>query len=463
MKNKSFILLLFTTAISLMVIALYNGFPLTEGDTGAYIEQAIYPHFAADRPPFYGLFIRITSLWTSLWFPVFAQCFILSFLVLKYIGRINAPGAKAYPGPLWQHNHASGYREPTLTLFAVIAIISFTCVPWVTAYLMPDVFAGILLLAAILYLSAPQGNFKLQGLYLLIIFLAIAMHNSHFLITAICAVLLLIASLVKKRRLMATRSIALLSVAILVWCTLCSMNAAKKYGFTFSRGQDIFIVAKLAETGILNRYLDENCEKKNLKLCNYKTQIPKSLSDFLWYENSPLYKMGGWDSCMQEYAFIKRDIFTTPRYLGMFAQKSAMSTLQELTQVQAPDSVRAQGLNSQPWLKIRQYFADEFREYNQSRQNNDTLYASGFNAVYYLFFILSSLWVLLFYPRFQSKELAFIYSFIFLFFVANAFVTSTFSSVIYRFQYRIFWILPATNAILMVKYYWGRVQNQPNT
>jgi hypothetical protein len=41
----------------------------------------------------------------------------------------------------------------------------------------------------------------------------------------------------------------------------------------------------------------------------------------------------------------------------------------------------------------------------------------------------------------------------FLFFVVNAFVTSLGSTVIYRFQYRIFWILPATNAILMIKYY----------
>jgi hypothetical protein len=458
MKNKSFLLLLSITAISLMVIALYNGYPLVEGDTGAYIEQAIYPHFAADRPPFYGLFIKFTSMWTSLWFPVFAQCLILSFLLLKYIQRVNGVGrvrglSASLPG------EKGGNVTFPMALVMVTAILSFTCVAWVAAYLMPDIFAGILLLAVVLYLSS-TGSLKLQGLYLAIIFLAISVHNSHFLIMAIFSFTLLVVSIIKKQKLLALRSLALICVSVIVYVTMCSMNAAKHYGFTFSRGTNIFMVAKLGETGILNTYLDENCGKKNFKLCNYKDQIAPDLSGFLWYDQSPLYKMGGWDSCREEYGTIAHDVLTTPRYLKMFVQKSLISFLKELTQIQAPDRINAQGQGSQPWYKVRQYYADEFREYNSSMQSNNLLSATPCNFVYYLFFILSSMWALTFYKGIANKELNFVYQCIFLFFIINAGVTSMFSSVIYRFQYRIFWILPATNAIVAIKYYWGRSQLQ---
>jgi hypothetical protein len=64
--------------------------------------------------------------------------------------------------------------------------------------------------------------------------------------------------------------------------------------------------------------------------------------------------------------------------------------------------------------------------------------------------------MLFFYPRVMSRDLLFLYRSIFLFFVINAFVTSTFSTVIYRFQYRIFWVFPALNALVIIKYYYQR-------
>jgi hypothetical protein len=40
-----------------------------------------------------------------------------------------------------------------------------------------------------------------------------------------------------------------------------------------------------------------------------------------------------------------------------------------------------------------------------------------------------------------------------LFLVANALVIASFSTVAARFQYRVFWIVPATNAIVILFYY----------
>ena len=85
MRTKSKIMLLLITTFSMIVVALYNGYGLLEGDTGAYIETGIRNLVPNDRSPFYGWFMRYTSLWTSLWFTLLAQSALLSWLLLKYI------------------------------------------------------------------------------------------------------------------------------------------------------------------------------------------------------------------------------------------------------------------------------------------------------------------------------------------------------------------------------------------
>jgi len=46
-----------------------------------------------------------------------------------------------------------------------------------------------------------------------------------------------------------------------------------------------------------------------------------------------------------------------------------------------------------------------------------------------------------------------VYTLLLLFLVVNAFVMSAFSAILNRYQNRIFWLLPATNIIIIIKYY----------
>ncbi len=443
MKRKNFILLLIFTTLSLMVVALYNGFPLTESDSGSYIEKGIFNIIPHDRSPFYCWFLRYTSMWTSLWFTVFAQCFILAYVLLHYFQLIQSKAL-----------------EFRLAMVTTIAIVSFTCVSWVTGYLMPDIFGGILLLSILLFLSNKPGGTKLQLIYCLIIFAAIIIHNSHFLIVLLFSSVLTAYGLIKKYKVLVQKSLTLLSMSLLGWLLMCTINAASGSGFTFSRGSHVFMVTKFAETGILNRYLSENCSTKKLKMCDYQDKIPTMSYDFLWLPQSPLYLTGGWDSNKVDFNIMIHDVFTTPRYLKMFIEKSSIATMREMCQVQAPDNVTYQGnWASVAWQRVGTFFSDELNEYTLSKQNTESISATNCNIVYYLFFILSTIWVL-FLPGLLSREIKFIYSCMLLFFFFNAFVTSTFSTVIYRFQYRVFWILPATNAILLIKYYWEKNQEQ---
>ncbi len=422
-----------------MVVALYNGFPLVESDTGAYIEKGILNIIPADRSPFYGWFIRYTSMWASLWYTAFAQCLILAFLLLRYITLVygERPGKR----------HA---------MIIAITIAAFTCVAWVSAYLMPDIFAAILLLSTLLYLTDNSGKVSFPILYCVIIFASIIIHNSHFPIVLIFSGAVMVWAIAKKHYLVMKRSIVLLVLSVMSWLLMCSINAGNGYDFTYSRGSHVFMVTKFAETGILSKYLNENCATKNLKLCNYKNDIPDYSWDFLWSETSPLYKVGGWDSSKKEFDLIIHDVLTTPRYLKMYVQKAAVGTLRELTQVQAPYHTSLQGVWSSPWQRIGTFFDDELNEYTLSKHYTNGLSATTNNYLFMLFFVFSSVVVLL-QGHLLKKENRFIYGCILLFFVANAFITSLGSTVIYRFQYRIFWVLPATNAILMLKYLFSTV------
>ncbi|MBX2904612.1 MAG: hypothetical protein KF744_01150 [Taibaiella sp.] len=431
MTAKRSIVHVLLTALMLLVVALYNGFPLTESDTGAYIESGVRNLIPKDRSPFYGWFIRYTSLWSSLWYTVIAQCLLTAWLLHRLMRMLL------------------GDRTHRVYMALSATLVAFTCVAWVCDYLMPDVFAATLLLGILLFIADEHATVTSRITYVLVIFLSVIVHNSHFLILLLFALSIGGWALLRKRREVLAKAGVLVLLSGAGWTLMCSVNAANGYGFVYSRGTHVFMVTKFAETGILSRYLDENCEKKNLRICQYKNDIPDFSWDFLWGEQSALYKAGGWDSTKTDFDVIIHDVLTTPRYLRMFAQKAAISTARQLTHVQAPRKASVQGFWSSPIQRIGTFFPDEQNEAMLSRQYHGELSSGAGNLFYMLFFVTTSM-ILLQQRRKLGQDLVLIYGIVLLFFVVNAFVTSVGSTVIYRFQYRVFWVLPMLNAIAIV-------------
>ena len=367
MKLTRFILLLIATSILLMVIAFYNGYAIVDGDTNAYIYSGFSNAALKDRPPFYGLFIRYSSFWASLWFTVFFQSLLVSYLLLKYIDLIQ--------------KKATGFSQALTT---VIVITSFTCVSWIASFLMPDIFAGILLLATLLFISVSGERKGALAGYALIIFFCMLVHNSHLLIVVLFSAVLAIWAVLKKQKRILRRCIVLVSISCLSWISLCSVNKINGYGFTFSPSGHVFIMGRLSEMGILKVYLSDNCAGKNMKLCSYKDSLPVYSWDFIWQRYSPFYKTGGWDSSKAEYTDIIHDIFTRPKYIKMLAQKSAVGTLRTLGQINIPDRYAEYGRESGPGQVVSMYFNDDMNEYVESLQNNSWLSGTTFNIFYCL-------------------------------------------------------------------------------
>lgn len=432
--NYKLSLLCVVSALALMVISFYNGYPFYGGETHAYLDTGFTNGLAYDRPPFYGIFIRLSSLWTSLWFTVFVQCWILSWLLVRYISLFK-PDMQLH-----------------IKYLCVLCIPAFSCVSWVCAFLIPDIFTGILLVALLLFLFDEKASKTTIALYILTITVAVIEHNSHFLLIILFAVLIMAYAFIRKRKPWIWKSVVMTLIGVLFYFSMCIINFSFDRGFVFSTSTQIFITAKFASNGILDLYLQDNCDKKNLKLCSCKGQLPPETYGFMWPDPSgPIAKLDIWHKCDEEFTYVNREIFTTPKYLKMVLQKSVVSTMRQMCEMQLERSYPFSKEDNKI-LQAKIYFEDEFKELMTSKQNTGALDITYFNLIYTLFFILSSVVVLLMYAPATNREIYLIYFCIILYFFANAYVTANFSMVCPRFQNRIFWVLPATNIILILKF-----------
>lgn len=244
----------------------------------------------------------------------------------------------------------------------------------------------------------------------------------------------------------------LLAISLAGWIIICWINFNSGYGFIFSRGTHVFLMGKLGESGILNKYLDDKCPTIHYRICDYRDDIPSAAWEFVWNNDTPLQKAGGWDSTKVEYTNIIHDIFSRPKYLGMFAWKSLIASGRELTQNDL--FIEPQGYNTSPWQMINKHYQHELKEYFYSRQNLRLLQFDDANRYHFLFFVLSSIWILILFSHAPLQDnLRVVYFVILVFLLVNAFVVASFANVLYRLQNRVFWVLPVVNAITLANYY----------
>src|SRR6218665_2338217 len=168
--RKSFFKLV--CVICLLWPAFYNGFPMVNPDTGTYISSGIRLDVPDDRSIGYGVFILLTSLNISLWFVIIAQAFILIWLIDRLAHKLL------------------GGRLNDFLLAAIMLTVSITTsAAWFIGQLTPDIFAAILLLAALLFFLNLDNRKKAMTYGVLIFFLN-AVHNSNVLIMLALSVIL---------------------------------------------------------------------------------------------------------------------------------------------------------------------------------------------------------------------------------------------------------------------------------
>ena len=422
-----------------MLPALWNYYPLVTSDTGAYIQNAYQLYLPNDRPITYSYFLLLSSLRLTLWLTIFFQSLLLSFLIVAFIEL-----------PLFKN-----IQEKYIWILFIL-ITLFTSCSWFSSQLMPDIFTAIIFLASINLIYA--SNKYLYLIYGSILFCAILMHNSNLIISLIFYFVLLIVTLLyPKLKVYRKKAILLTTISLVAWSFICGLHYISGNGFKPSKSSHVFLIAKLAENGILKDYLNEHCTTENYRLCAFKNELPNHAWDFIWNDGGAFARTGYWDSSESEYSRIIKGTLTQPKFLIKNLKEGIKASGKEFILTDIGDGLNPQTDGTNPYWKIQQYYGHELKFYLNSKQNQNKLSFRIFNQVIFFVFITNFIMILILYSfKKLTKEQLSIYIICLFFCLLNAATTGALANILARLNSRSIWLLPFLTLLLSFEIYFSR-------
>jgi hypothetical protein len=250
-------------AVSLVLLiapAVWNGFPLLQYDTGGYLAPWYEHQIHISRSVPYGLLL-VAGARPDFW-PVLIVQSALTVWVLALTLR------------------AHGFGDRPLLVGLVAALCLLTTLPWLTAILLTDIFAGLAVLALYLLLLRPERLARAERIGLFVLMAAGAATHSATL--AVLILLTAAAALLGRSRIkpasLAGAVAALALSAVLVFAA--DLAVAGK--LTWTPGGPALSFGRMLEDGIVKRYLDDHCPDARLHLCPYRDRLPDDADDFFW-------------------------------------------------------------------------------------------------------------------------------------------------------------------------------------
>lgn len=413
----------------LLHAALWNGFPFLFFDTGAYVLEGFGHVFVPERSPVYSLFLRYVMGRQNLWYVAFAQCLLVSFVLVECARALR----------------------PRTSLWALLAIAAalalFTGISWIAGQIEPDCLTPMVILT--MYLLA----FRLKALgmvrailILLICGFAIGSHPSHIGLAAglaIATALLRVAGLLWRKRLRLPRP-SVLAPALGVLCGLSLIFAANyslTKAFFLNRSGSFFFAARLIGDGIAKKTLYATCTEHPVKLCPYKDYLPKTADSFLWGPYTPFNHIGRFYGPRAEYEFLIRE--SLKRYPLEILGSGLWDSTRQFFMVRTGD-----GITPAEWVLnpgFASFMPRQSRAYLAARQQDGLVRFVGVNVVHvplafggliWLYLALRQAW------RRRQWGRVVLPAYVFVALIGNALVCGMFSGPHDRYQSRVVWIAP---------------------
>jgi hypothetical protein len=350
----------------LLVVAVWNGFPLIFYDTGAYLLEGLGMHFLAERSPVYSLFLNVAGAGFSLWSVIVLQAAATAFVMVE-CARCVAP--KFSVGAF---------------LIMCVAVVTATGLSWYVGEVEPDCFAAVTVLAIyLLALRIEQLGPRRTLAMLMVATFAAATHTSHFLLAAgllLCAAgYATVRAAIARRAGWPTVKPAFPSVALVI---ALSLVLASNFVFTrqvfISRAGPAFVFARLLQDRIVIRLLDETCPDSGYRLCAYRDDLPPTANAWLWASYSPFFKLGGFEGTRAESARIIAD--SLERYPLMNITAAASDSARQFFSFRTGDQVEPQ-----QWALHRTFAAfvpTQMGSYLSARQQNGQIPFRLINVVH---------------------------------------------------------------------------------
>ena len=431
----------------LLWVALLNGYPLFYPDSAGYIMNSFDLKQPIYRAIGYSIFLRLVNLGSSPWLIVIAQALIAIF-VLHSVFKFLVRGA----------NQAE-LREHWIFL-GLIAFLAFgSTFSWVVGEIMPDVFTGLALLSLFLLLYDAEMTLERSALVCLVFCICLGAHITHLLVASgLLIVVLILGSVRALRWLRPARArkeiVALVLTPILAVGLLTAYsNWRVGYGFSLSPGGNVFLFARLMESGLAPAYLQQECKMEELTPCKHLRDPAPNVEQILWTSYPLLKEMGGWDGARAE----------AGRIVSGTIRHNPVRFLADCTRQMLKQFVTfTPGDENYPYLSgpeidiFLQLYPGEEQRYVISRQSKDKLRddgkkVSGINAAVFWFSLGISL-IELFSrrPGRKAADQLFVLSVIFLF--GNALTTGGLAGVYPRYQARASWLMAMCCAGYLLPY-----------
>ncbi|MGH6726111.1 MAG: hypothetical protein ACREB8_06155 [Pseudolabrys sp.] len=244
--------------------ALWNGFPLLQYDTGGYLSAWYDGRLHINRSAPYGLLL-VAGQEPDFW-PVLLLQSALTVWVLALTLRAHRFG-----------------NRPLLLLAMIAALSIFTTLPWLTAILLTDIFAGLAVLA--LYLLLLRDDTLTRGERVgLVVFVAASMATHSATMLVLCGLLAVatIVWFVDRARITTPRLMRGVATLLLGTLIVLFANALVTGRFGWAYGGYALSFGRMLQDGIVKNFLDDHCPDPTLRLCPYKDQLPHDADEFFW-------------------------------------------------------------------------------------------------------------------------------------------------------------------------------------
>lgn len=343
--------------IILLWPAWINGYPLVFSDTNAFIAQSLKGHFVWDKPFVYGPSLIATHLRTSLWIPLVAQALLV----------VNA---------CWLLLRSFGHVSWSQFLVSCVLLSIMSALPWFTSFLMPDIFAGITVIALYILAFGDRLSTATRIWAGVLAVFSIGSHLTHLPIALACLVVVVMFGIRK-----AIPVVVVIGLAIGIWMVSNGL-AFKQYAI--SPHGSVFMLARLSADGLVEPVLQARCSDHDWKLCSWKSRLPKDSDEFLWSPDGPVWTYPGGPMALSAEAkeVIAEALLHDPFSVAISAIRNAAD---QMTKHRLGDTLSSIHLDATVGKYLREYFpSEEYDRFKQSLQLQDQLihYAASLNPMH---------------------------------------------------------------------------------
>jgi hypothetical protein len=415
-------------ALVLLAPALWNGFPLIYPDTGGYLERPLLGTLEMGRSAVYGAFL-LAGAPLNFWPSITVQALVLAWLIVLVL-------------------RAHGLARPALALGIVVVLALTTSLPWFASQLMPDLFfpAAVLAIYLLVFHATTLCTAERVTLVVLIIFAV----TSHMALLGVAIGLVLALFLLRSFPIIRVPlpAVGLPALALALGVLVAPLsNLAITGKFAFTPGGASFFFNRLVEDGIITRYLDKTCPDPTLRICAYRADISTGYDDWLWKNDTPFWKLGGW----QGYSDEQRHIILATLLSDPLAHLTTAlrATLLQLVSFKTEVAFLA-GENAYTISTVREHLPALYPALMAARQQAAPFNVAPLNIVHIpvaALSILALIAVLIGRRRFTERAIAFAATVLFAL-IINAAVCGVFSHAADRYQSRLVPIAPL--AVLVI-------------